>query len=271
MTVPAILALDFDGVLCDGMGEYFESSRRAYRRVWPDDPPPSEQMFPAFRTLRPVVTSGWEMPLVLRAIAQGRASAALHGWEAVRQELLASGAAGGGDLAAVLARALDDVRRDWIADAPEDWLARNVPYCELAELRRVVGEPQRTVVVTTKEGEFARAILERWEVAVAGVRGKETGIHKCDDLRALVAEHAASSGKRPTLWFVEDRLEALRHVATHRDLDDVELFLAAWGYNTPETRAAGDGGRVRLLQLDRFRRGPSTWIGPSERGARTTP
>ena len=38
MTIPHILALDFDGVLCDGMREYFEASRRTYRRVWPDEP-----------------------------------------------------------------------------------------------------------------------------------------------------------------------------------------------------------------------------------------
>jgi hypothetical protein len=35
---PDILAIDFDGVLCDGMREYFETSRRTYARVWPGGP-----------------------------------------------------------------------------------------------------------------------------------------------------------------------------------------------------------------------------------------
>jgi hypothetical protein len=40
----------------------------------------------------------------------------------------------------------------------------------------------------------------------------------------------------------------------------VGLFLAGWGYNRPETRAAmRDDGRVRLLDLDRFRRGLAAW------------
>ena len=33
MTIPPMLALDFDSVLCDGMREYFEASRRTSLRV----------------------------------------------------------------------------------------------------------------------------------------------------------------------------------------------------------------------------------------------
>jgi len=72
VTIPDILALDFDGVLCDGMREYFEASRRTYALTWPDGPAPDEETFPAFRTLRPVILSGWEMPLLLRAIVERR-------------------------------------------------------------------------------------------------------------------------------------------------------------------------------------------------------
>ena len=53
MHIPDILALDFDGVLCDGMQEYFEASRRTYRCVWPDEQAPGGELFAAFRDLRP--------------------------------------------------------------------------------------------------------------------------------------------------------------------------------------------------------------------------
>ena len=33
----------------------------------------------------------------------------------------------------------------------------------------------------------------------------------------------------------------------------------AWGYNTPETRAATQGTRVRLLELDQFKAGLKAW------------
>ena len=262
MTAVDILALDFDGVLCDGMREYFETTRRTYVRVWPNEKAPGEDLFSAFRALRPVIMSGWEMPLLLRAIARGSDQATiLRSWDEVRDQLVRSEAAPGADLAHTLQRTLDDVRREWIAADGDDWLSQNVPYCRLDELRRVVGEPERALVVTTKEGEFARLILDSWNVRLAGIQGKEAGTHKCDNLRALIDEFASSRGRRPRLWFAEDRLETLEHVTTHPDLADVQLFLATWGYNTPATRAAASrGGRVHLLELDRFRQGLSSWI-----------
>ena len=262
MTIPDILALDFDGVLCDGMQEYFEASRRTHLRAWPGEAVPGEEVFASFRACRPVILSGWEMPVLLRAIARGSPeSAILASWGVVRDEIVGAGALHGEALVAVLKEALDDVRREWIAAAPDDWLARNVPYCRLDELRRLVGEPARALVVTTKEGEFARRILDHWRVPMAGIQGKEAGTHKCDNLRALIGDHTRARGRRPALWFVEDRLETLQHVTTHADLADVGLFLATWGYNTPAARtAASGGGRIRLLELDRFRRGLSAWL-----------
>jgi hypothetical protein len=261
VAIPNVLALDFDGVLCDGLREYFETSRRTYERIWPGEAAPTEEAFTAFRELRPVIMSGWEMPVLLRAIVAGRpASAVLRGWETLRDELVDAASPDGRALVSRLRHTLDLVRREWIAAARSDWLAHNAPYCPRNELRRAIADPEQTFVVTTKEGEFARAILEDWKVPVAGIQGKEAGVHKCDNLRALIADYTAARGRRPALWFVEDRLETLRHVTTHADLDDVGLFLAAWGYNTPETRAAAqDDGRVRLLQLEQFRRGPSAW------------
>ena len=262
MKAPDILALDFDGVLCDGMREYFEASRRCYRRVWPNEKAPEGDLFPAFRELRPVIMSGWEMPILLRAIVRGTPQSAIfQNWEEVRDGLVRSEALPSPDLVRILQRTLDDVRREWIAVDRDDWLSENVPYCRLDEIRRVVGEPERTVVVTTKEGEFAQLILDSWNISLTGIHGKEAGTHKCDNLRALITDFTTARGRRPTLWFVEDRLETLQHVTTHPDLMDVQLFLAAWGYNTPTTRAtASSGGRVHLLELDRFRQGPSNWF-----------
>ncbi len=261
MNIPNILALDFDGVLCDGMREYFEASCQTYMRVWPEEKAPGEELFPAFRALRPVIMTGWEMPLLLRAIVQGRPeSAMLWHWEAVRDELVHLGFLQGKALSDLLTHTLDEVRRAWIATTPSDWLARNVPYCPLDDVRRLLAEPECTVLVTTKEGEFARQILDHWGVHLADIQGKEAGTHKCDNLRALIAQYAAAHGRRPTLWFVEDRLETLQHVTTHADLDDVGLFLAAWGYNTPKIRASvQDNGRIRLLELEQFQCGLTTW------------
>jgi hypothetical protein len=261
VTAPNVLALDFDGVLCDGMAEYFETSRRTHARAWPRVPVPGDDLLPAFRRLRPVIMTGWEMPLLLRAIAEGRReSDILRDWPGVRDELAGSGPRPRDQLTALLTQTLDEVRYQWIAADRAGWVARNAPYCSLDELRRLVGEPERAALVTTKEGEFARLILDDWRVRLADIQGKEAGTHKCENLRALIDAYTAAQGRRPRLWFVEDRFETLEHVTTHPDLEDVGLYLAAWGYNTPQTRAAARAnGRVRLLELDRFKQGLAAW------------
>ena len=261
MTIPNILALDFDGVLCDGIREYFESSRRTYMKVWPGEKLPDKDLFTTFRALRPVIMTGWEMPVLLRAILQGYPdSRLLLDWETVRDELLKADRRHGEALVSVLTRTLDQVRYDWIAADHREWLEGNSPYFSLDDVRRILAEPELTVLVTTKEGWVAGQILAQWGIQVADIQGKEAGIHKCDNLRTLIADYTTAHGQRPCLWFVEDRLETLQHVTNHPDLQDVGLFLAVWGYNTPEMRATiQDDARIRLLTLEQFRSGLTTW------------
>src|SRR5262245_11392218 len=126
---PDVLALDFDGVLRDGMREYFEASRRAFARAWPSSPVPDDALFPIFARLRPVIMTGWEMPLLLRAIVGGsREEEIASGWERVRDGLVAAGAGLQKQKPVeTLTRALDDVRRDWIAADSEGWVSTHLP------------------------------------------------------------------------------------------------------------------------------------------------
>jgi FMN phosphatase YigB (HAD superfamily) len=68
---PRILVLDFDGVLCDGRAEYFASSCRVCAQVWGLAPAQLEPLRPAFDRLRPLIETGWEMPLLLWGLQQG--------------------------------------------------------------------------------------------------------------------------------------------------------------------------------------------------------
>lgn len=258
---PDILALDFDGVLCEGTREYFETSRRTHARVWPDRRRVADEVFPDFRELRPVIETGWEMPVLLEALVSGVARPALHdGWAAARDEVLARDPRGRERVVAALKATLDQVRREWIAADRTGWLSHHALYRGRDDVRRVVGAPARTVIVTTKEGEFARQILEHWSIAVAAIQGKEAGSHKCENLRQLRSAWQAESRAAPRLWFVEDRLETLGCVRGHPDLDDVRLFLATWGYNTERAReAARRAPRIDLLTLDEFAGPFSRW------------
>ena len=76
---PKLLALDFDGVICDGMAEYFESSLRAHHACFDRTPGPGqrEELFARFAALRPAVETGWEM-LVLIALLGERDPSGCH-------------------------------------------------------------------------------------------------------------------------------------------------------------------------------------------------
>ena len=77
MITPALLALDFDGVICDGMQEYFESAWGAYRRLRPaaSSRPPAG-LFEQFARLRPIVETGWESYRLRDARRRRRGAAA---------------------------------------------------------------------------------------------------------------------------------------------------------------------------------------------------
>ena len=252
---PAVLALDFDGVLCDGLREYFQSSWQAYLRTWPvTEPVPPAGLAQTFYGLRPVVESGWEMPLVLRAVLRGYTTDDIcRRWPAIARGLLECE----GVTTDALRAALDAVRDEWIARDRAGWLASHRFYPGVIErLRALAAGATRPYIVSTKEGRFVRELVAQQGVTLAETQiiGKEAKRPKREILKALLAAGA------PSLWFVEDRLETLESVKQEPVLDAVRLFLAEWGYNTPAERDAARGdARVRLLALGVFAQDFPAW------------
>src|SRR5262245_28364476 len=195
------------------------------------------------------------MPLLITALISGSTeSEILEGWrpDALLVELRHSRR----ELSAVL----DGVRDQWIAADETDWLDHHRFYPgTIDRLRRLVHGSTRIVVITTKEGRFARKLLTRHgvDLGVENVYGKEADRPK----PAILTELAAPGSQARRLWFVEDRLKTLEAVKTISGLDDVGLFLAGWGYNTPRDReAARSDGRVVLLALEQFAREFPEWL-----------
>ena len=53
---PTILALDFDGVICDGLIEYFQTAWRTYCQIWkPVETVPDADLALSFYRVRPAI------------------------------------------------------------------------------------------------------------------------------------------------------------------------------------------------------------------------
>ena len=258
-----LLALDFDGVICDGLQEYFQTTCRAYDRIWTRDILRDRDIFAnSFYALRPVIETGWEMPVLLRALVGGETEKKiLEDWPSIRDCIIAQEQLNGKEIA----RIVDGVRDEWIASNLEEWLGLHRFYPGIIEqLQRTLQEEQtQVVIITTKEGRFAQKLLQKQGINIPqeSIFGKEVKRPKSETLRQLMANPNANTDK---IWFVEDRLKTLKLVAEQPDLSDVVLYLADWGYNTKKMRdSIANHSRIHLLSLEEFARNFAEWRSPS--------
>jgi phosphoglycolate phosphatase-like HAD superfamily hydrolase len=249
--IPKILALDFDGVICDGLIEYFEVSWRAYCRIWSvADKTPPDGLAARFYHLRPVIETGWEMPILIKALLQGITDEKiLQNWGIINQEILEVEQL----QAKEVGKKLDHLRDEWIADDLDGWLILHKFYPGVVEkLKAIIASPVKTYIITTKEGRFAKKILQTGgiEILEEAIFGKEVKRPKYEIIRELIQQHQISAD---SFWFVEDRLKTLELVEQQPDLEQVKLFLADWGYNTQtERETASINPRIQLISLAQF-------------------
>ncbi|NET48414.1 MAG: HAD family hydrolase [Merismopedia sp. SIO2A8] len=266
---PDILALDFDGVICDGLIEYFQTAWQAYCQIWNlSDLTPPDGLAEQFYGLRPVIETGWEMPVLLRSLLLNTSSTDIfQDWPTIaRAQMSADGIE-----KKALADAVDGCRDRWIQSDLDHWLAQHRFYPGVLEtLTQFLNSHTHTVIISTKEGRFIHRLLQQQGIDMPRelIYGKEVKRPKYETLR-LVIEDVIQQGKSQVssdlamentvasqhsrVMFVEDRLKALQAVTTQSDLKSVQLFLADWGYNTEGDRTlAKEGDRIQLLSLEQF-------------------
>jgi phosphoglycolate phosphatase-like HAD superfamily hydrolase len=253
-TTPTVLALDFDGVICDGLKEYFQTAWLAYQQVWAIDRAPRPDLAAQFYRLRPVVETGWEMPLVLRALDLGiTESDILANWPSIAPTLVQQESSPTAviPLPKALATTVDHIRDTWIANDLPSWLAAHRFYPGLIErLKMIVASGLPFFIISTKESRFIRQLLQQAGIELGDrqVYGKATKRPKADILRELNQEFGAAP-----LWFIEDRFKTLQAMAGQPDLANVTLFLADWGYNTAiERSTVPEYDSIYLLSLTQF-------------------
>ncbi|AFW93966.1 MULTISPECIES: HAD family hydrolase [Nostocales] len=256
---PTILALDFDGVVCDGLIEYFEVAWRTYCQIWsPINDTPPDDLALRFYRLRPVIETGWEMPVLIKALIEGFSDdQILQSWTNITPQILAAD-----NLEAkAVSTKLDHLRDEWIQTDLNGWLSLHRFYPGVIERLKITLKSERQLyIVTTKEGRFVKELLQQEGVNLPpeNIFGKEVKRPKYETLRELIKK---ANIQNVSLWFVEDRLKTLQLVKQQSDLDHVKLFLADWGYNTqPEREAGKNDPRIQLISLSHFAHDFSTWL-----------
>ena len=257
---PTLLALDFDGVVCDGLLEYFQTAWRSYCHIWSSaEATPPAGLAEQFYQLRPVVETGWEMPIVLRAVLKGVPTTdIILGWSDICAQMVREE----GLVPKEVEATVDRLRDEWISTDLEGWLSLHRFYPGVIDrIQQVLASSVHFFIITTKEERFVRQLLakEGLDLAEAQIFGKSIRRPKAETLRQLCQQFAQT--EKPVVWFVEDRLKTLQSIAAQADLLDLQLFLADWGYNTPADRTiAQQDDRVQLLTLSKFTEDFSDWV-----------
>ena len=258
-TKPQILALDFDGVICNGLLEYFQTTKSTYIQVWNEHSLDFLDNFANdFYRLRPVIEMGWEMPILLRALVLGFDENQIKDdWSSLCPKILNSDNLNKQHLITQL----DGVRDHWIDYDLEGWLKLHRFYPGVLEkIGKIIRSSVLLYIITTKEGRFVQQLLEKHGVELPrkNILGKEVKQPKYETLRQLIQENSQVSDQ---CWFVEDLLKTLYKVQQQPDLKEVRLFLADWGFNTLKIHnLVRDNRYINLLSLEQFNDNYSSWL-----------
>ncbi|MBQ7652034.1 MAG: hypothetical protein IJS15_13800, partial [Victivallales bacterium] len=245
-----VLALDFDGVICDSARETGMSGWKAAHSLWPQDfpePLPSEEQIDAFRKVRPYLETGYHSILLTRMLRDG-----------VSLEDLQNDAPGlytrtmdkyGLDKQSLISL-FGSIRDAWIQEDMEGWLGNNGIYPGVAEaLNHVLQTGCKVLILTTKQERFVNAQLQHFGVdfPIENIWGLERKRKKEELLAAQLKANPTA------IHFVEDRLETLLRVESEPSLENVQLHYANWGYGTAAHLAVATGDpHIEVLSLDQF-------------------
>ena len=257
MTSKSLVVFDFDGVIVDGIYEYWWSSRKACLKLLEKASTTLElpELVPEeFRNLRPWVHHGWEMVLIAAELIRPNSPLKLAGKEELSknyhrycQEAL--------DYwnwqPSSLQKTLDNVRREAISNDRQSWLTSHKAFPGVPKrLSELHLEGYEFAVLTTKSSEFTAELLNHFQIKPTLLFGYESG-SKPSVLVQLSKKHILKG-------FIEDRLTTLKTVIKTNQLESLPCYLASWGYlKDGETKNLPSN--IQLLDIKTFLTPLASW------------
>jgi len=253
-----LLVLDFDGVIVDGIREYWVSSRQTCLNILSAKEKEiisfSSEIPKAFKAMRPWVHHGWEM-VILAAECSNKASQlnlkGLQNFSKNYQIECSLALEKWGWTSSQLQEALNQTRRESILNNFNQWLNYHQPFSSVVQRLQIVEkEGIEFAVLTTKSIEFTKKLLNSFSLQPKLIFGHESG-SKIDVLNQLLH-------KRIIRGFIEDRRSTLEKVLEDPQLRSIPCYLASWGYLKPQDRKNLPSG-IKLINQEILREPISSW------------
>ncbi|MBW3042781.1 HAD family hydrolase [Prochlorococcus marinus] len=253
-----LLILDFDGVIVDGIKEYWASSSQTFLNIISSQE--KEIIFlpheipTTFKAMRPWVHHGWEMVILAAECSDKTSQINLNGIEKFSKNYskeCSSILNRWGWTPSQLQEALNQTRREAISNNFDQWLNYHQPFASVVQrLHQLEKESIEFAVLTTKSFEFTKKLLHSFSLQPKLIFGHESG-SKIDILKKLLH-------KRVIRGFIEDRRSTLEKVLEDPQLRSIPCYLASWGYLKPHDRKNLPSG-IKLIDLEILREPISNW------------
>ena len=226
-----LFLFDFDGVIIDGMKEYWNSSLIACKKFLKSpkishDLNDHKEVPEIFINLRPWVKYGWEMVLIVHEIIKEdnpltnkNKDDFLYTYDENCQKLLLNNSWTSEDLQ----KCLDDSRKYQIDTNFEVWVNLHNSFGEVLDfIEETKKRNIQTGIITTKGITFTKKILNNLKIYPELIFGYEAG-NKVD-IAYKLSERYSIKG------FIEDRRSTLIDIKNDPKTKKLECFLADWGY-----------------------------------------
>jgi len=244
-----IFLFDFDGVVVDGMQEYWHSSLLACEKYLNSpyisvDKQLYNKVPNSFKEIRPWVKYGWEMILITHEIIKTKnplnnnnKNDFLNNYHQNCQSLLNDNSWIAQDLQTIL----DKSRKYQIDKDFKSWVILHQPFFEVIDfMKELKARGIKTGIITTKGKIFAEKILKQLNIYPAFIFGYESGT------KIKIAENLTKTYE--ILGFIEDRKKTLIDIKKNSGTNHIPCFLADWGY-LKESDRYNLGNEIKLLKL----------------------
>ena len=230
MSSQKLFLFDFDGVIVDGMDEYWHSSLLAFEKYLNSpnliDQTLYKKVSTTFIEMRPWIKYGWEMLIIVDQIVkkedplnnQNKCDFLNSYHQNCKKVLLENSW-----IPEELQKGLDKARRYQIEKDFECWVKLHRPFYEVLDfIGRIRKEKIKTAIITTKGKIFASKILEKLNIFPELVFGYESGT-KVEIISELLQEYEI-------IGFIEDRRNTLLDIKQNPVTSNIPCYLADWGY-----------------------------------------